>query len=165
MCRKWRTSLAKLPCQVKHNLFMPKTALEPVQNKEIKGKQWFQFPVSKRRLGSSDCTICPSNTLNGPKKVLKYVPCGRCPFHTTVTPYLRLCGTKHDFEGTRLTSNYPLDVVSTPSKLPERMPRPLNMGPLGYYKRQEDAQRGRCQKWPRRSNGCKKIMQFQKNDA
>ena len=82
---------------------------------------------------------------------------------TKNSPYLWLHGSKCDSEGTYSTRKPPLFVVSTPSKLPKRTPRPQYLGPLGCGKLQAQAQTGGC---PNGSTGSSrgKKMTFLEND-
>ena len=94
-----------LQFRAKIRLFLPKTALEPATNGQMKGNggystQQLDFPVPKGPLGPSNSTICPRTVRKRPPKAPKFVHIGRRQPQTKNRPYLGLRGSRRDFERT-----------------------------------------------------------------
>ena len=122
-----RVSCAGLPFQnlqfrAKINPFLPKTALEPAENGQMKGNLHMQldFPVPKGPLGPSNSTICPRTTPKRPAKAPEFVHIGRRLPQTKNRPYFWLHGAKCDFDRTYSTPNHPLLVVFAPQNCPNQ---------------------------------------------
>ena len=94
-----------LPFRAKISLFLPKTALEPAGNDQMKGNSDYsthaaRLPVLKGPLGPLNSTICPRTAPKRPSKAGEFVHIGNRQPQTKNRPYLGLRGSKRDFKRT-----------------------------------------------------------------
>ena len=94
-----------LQFRAKSNLFLPKTALEPDGNGQMKGNSGYsthaaRLPCAKGPLGPSNYPICPRTALRRPPKAQELVHIGHLQPQTNNKPYLGLRGSKRDPECT-----------------------------------------------------------------
>ena len=104
-CHKWRTSVSKIPIQGQTESFLPKTALELVQNGQTKGTSAYTlYAASLPRVKepSRDCNsaTCPINAPKWPPKAPEFVYTGRSNLQSKDKPYLGLCVSKNDSDVT-----------------------------------------------------------------
>ena len=99
-----------LQFRAKISLFLPKAALEPAKNGQMKGNGGYsthaaglpraEGPSRALPKGPPNSTICPRTVPKLPPKAPNFVHIGRRQPQTKNKPYLGLRASKHDFKRT-----------------------------------------------------------------
>ena len=93
------TPFQNLQFRAKISFFLPKTALEPAENGQMKGNSGYSTHAARLPCaeGPSNSTPCPRTAPTKPPKTPKFVHIGRRQPQTKNRPYLGLRGSKRDF--------------------------------------------------------------------